>query len=192
MCKKTQGRRRGREAVSIQFPPPKSVGVRAPVQHVDRGGSARDSWYLCVACLRPRGPRCRRLVERQGIRASRRRLLVPRHTCRGEKMCFRLRPPRLSEVCKNSVLLSAAKASARTDAVAAPPRRRPGVAPDRRRRRDETRIKPRSLGARLRGQGPHELGLLVGRLEAAVAELRGRVDELEVDLLHLHAREVRV
>ena len=40
-------------------------------------------------------------------------------------------------------------------------------------------------------RGVHELGLLVGRLEAAVAELRRRVDELEVDLLQRDARALR-
>ena len=135
--------------------------------------------------------------KRNRIHASRRRLLVLQHTCRGRRrfaqMCLRLRPPRLSEVRKTVYYSPPPRRWLGPTPSPRPTRRRPGVAPSRRTPSPRrTRIKPQSLGARLRRERAHELGLLVGRLEAAVAELGRRVDELEVDLLHLHPREVRV
>ena len=43
-----------------------------------------------------------------------------------------------------------------------------------------------------RGEGAEELGLLVGRLEATVAKLGRRVDELEGDLLLQTDNQTRI
>ena len=148
--------------------------------------------------MRPRRPACLIPRGRNRGRARHRWLLVPPRTRRAPEtlelqICLRLRPPRLSEVRKTVYYSPPPRRWLGPTPSPRPTRRRPGVAPSRRTPSPRrTRIKPQSLGARLRRERAHELGLLVGRLEAAVAELGRRVDELEVDLLHLHPREVRV